>query len=183
MHTNPWKKLKSDPIYDNDWISVTEHRVLNAANKEGIYGEVHFKNLAIAILPLTDHLETYLVGQYRFPLDQYSWEIPMGGGPLDGSPLRSAQRELKEETGLLAQHWNQIAKIHTSNSVCDEAGYIYIAKGLTESSPDPDDTEVLQVKKLPFERVLEMALCGEITDAISLTAIFKTKILLDQGLL
>lgn len=183
MHKNPWKKLETEQIYDNDWITLSEHQVLNAANQEGIYGEVHFKNLAIGILPLTADGYTYLVGQYRFPLDAYSWEIPMGGGPLDCSPLLSAQRELKEETGLLAQDWKQIATIHTSNSVCDEVGYIYIAQGLRQDTPDPDETEVLEVKKLPFEQALEMALKGEITDAISLTAIFKTKIMLERGLL
>jgi hypothetical protein len=96
---NPWRVLNRKEIYDNAWINVTQFDVINPAGGNGIYGKVHFKNWAIGILPLDDALNTYLVGQYRFVLNQYSWEIPEGGGPIGIDALESAKRELREETG------------------------------------------------------------------------------------
>lgn len=180
---NPWKTESSNTIYSNDWIKLTEHKVINASGNKGIYGEVHFKNYAIGIIPLTDDNFTYLVGQYRFPLEEYSWEIPMGGGDLKDNILNSAKRELKEETGIRASNWKEIAKVHTSNSVSDETGYIYIAKELSFGESEPDETEVLTVKKVAFNEAVNMVLENQITDAISVAGILKTKILLDKGLI
>src|SRR5579871_191774 len=105
---NPWQIISEKNIYDNPWINITEFDVINPGGGNGIYGKVHFKNLAIGILPLDENMNTYLVGQYRFPLDQYSWEIPEGGGMIGIDPLISAQRELIEETGLVATQWTEI---------------------------------------------------------------------------
>jgi ADP-ribose pyrophosphatase len=105
---NPWTILSEREVYDNNWISVNEYDVLNPAGGKGIYGKVHFKNTAIGVIPLDDDLNTYLVGQYRFPLNRYSWEIPEGGGPLNSDTLTSAKRELKEETGLVAEAWTKL---------------------------------------------------------------------------
>ena len=116
---NPWQILSSQEIYDNPWISLTEHQVINPNRGRGIYGSVHFKNIATGILALDDSQNTWLVGQYRFPLKQYSWEIPEGGGALDIHPLESAKRELLEETGLRAQSWTELQRIHLSNSVSE----------------------------------------------------------------
>src|SRR6476661_7194004 len=104
--SNPWKILGEKNIYDNKWINVTEYDVINPSGGKGIYGKVHFKNLAIGIVPLDEEFNTYLVGQYRFPLNQYSWEVPEGGGLLGDDPLSAAERELLEETGLKAAYWN-----------------------------------------------------------------------------
>jgi len=180
-YENPWKKLSSKEIYQNPWIKLTEYQVITPGNTEGIYGEVHFKNYGIGIIPLTENLDTYLVGQYRFPLDLYSWEIPMGGGPLGQSILDSAKRELLEETGIKAKNWNNIMTIHTSNSVCNEEGYVFIATDLSFGESSPEITEDLQVKKVSFHSVYDMVMNGEITDAISIAGILKTKALLDTG--
>ena len=179
MH-NPWKKLTEKKIYSNPWIELTEYDVLNPAGNKGIYGQVHFKNYAVGIIPLTENLETYLVGQYRFPLDEYSWEIPMGGGPLSDSIIDSAKRELQEETGLTAKNWKEIIKIHTSNSVCDETGFAFVATDLSVGESNPEETEDLQIKKLPFDDVYKMTLEGEITDCLSVASILKTKTLIDN---
>lgn len=178
---NPWKTLESDLKYDNNWISVTEHQVINPSGGKGIYGEVHFKNLAIGILPLDEDYNTWLVGQYRFPLKAYSWEIPEGGGPLGEAPLESARRELLEETGISARNWKEIQRMHLSNSVSDELSIIYIATDLIQGIAMPEETEQLVVKKLPFNEVYQMVLNNEITDSMSVAAILKAKLLILNG--
>ncbi|MES2456595.1 MAG: NUDIX hydrolase [Bacteroidota bacterium] len=178
---NPWITIESHKIYENNWIGLTEHQVINPSGGKGIYGEVHFKNYAIGILPLDDELNTWLVGQYRFPLKAYSWEIPEGGGPLESDPLESAQRELKEETGLTATEWIEIQRMHLSNSVTNELAITYIAKGLSAGDSEPEDTEQLSIRKLPFEEAYQMVINGQITDSISVGAILRTKILIQEG--
>ena len=177
---NPWTTLEQKEVYDNPWINVNEHKVINPSGGSGIYGVVHFKNRAIGILPLDEEHNTWLVGQYRYPLKAYSWEIPEGGGDLDKDPLDGAKRELLEETGLVAEEWTEIQRMHLSNSVSDEYAFIYVARGLTMTEAAPEETEQLIVKKLPFEEAYEMVMDGRITDSISIAAILKTKILFLQ---
>lgn len=180
---NPWTTTESKLVYENNWIGLTEHQVINPSGGKGIYGEVHFKNYAIGILPLDNELNTWLVGQYRFPLKAYSWEIPEGGGPLSEDPLKSAQRELSEETGLTAGTWTEVQRMHLSNSVSDELAIIFIARDLAEGLSSPEETEQLILKKIPFEEAYQMVMDGKITDSMSVAAILKTKIMLLQGLL
>jgi len=178
---NTWISLQSELKFETPWIKVTKHDVLNPAGKPGIYGVVSFKNIAIGILPLDKDLNTWLVGQWRFPLGQYSWEIPEGGGPHGVDPILSAKRELKEETGLIAKKYTVLGKIHTSNSVCDEYGILYLAQDLQQSDAEPEESEDLQIKKLPFTEAYQMVMDGRITDSLSMVAILKTKVLIDQG--
>ena len=177
MHKNPWTIISSSPIYDNNWINVVEHKVINPAGGDGVYGKVHFKNLAIGVVALDEEGNIYLVGQYRFTLDAYSWEIPEGGSPLGVDPLDSAKRELKEETGIIARDWKKLLDIHLSNSVSDEKGYIYLATGLEFSEAEPEETEELQVQKIALEQAYQMVLDGTITDSLSVAGILRTKIL------
>ncbi len=173
MTDSPWNTLNITSVYENPWIRLEHHEVLNPAGKEGIYGKVHFKNRAMAIIPVDEHGNTWLVGQYRYTLDEYTWEVPMGGGPIGQDLLDSAKRELKEETGLSAGKWTEIMKIHTSNSVTDELGIVYLAEDLTQGEAEVEETEVLQIRKLPFSEVLDMVMSGAITDSISVAGIFK----------
>src|SRR5690606_14582902 len=113
----------------------------------------------------------YLVGQFRYPLGEYSWEIPEGGGLLEHDPLDAAKRELKEETGLVATFWERIGRIHTSNSVTDEEGFIYLARGLSQEQAAPEETEDLQVRRLPLRDAVDMVMNGEITDSLSMCGI------------
>jgi ADP-ribose pyrophosphatase len=177
---NPWTILSSSEKYDNPWITVNEHQILNPKGGEGIYGTVHFKNIAIGIIVLDEDHNTWLVGQYRFPLNAYSWEIPEGGGLLAVDPLESAKRELKEETGLSARKWTIIQKMHLSNSVSDELAIIYLATDLIEGESNPEETEDLRILKLPFEDAYTLLLSGKITDSISVAAILKIKLMLEQ---
>ncbi|WP_423147563.1 NUDIX domain-containing protein [Rubrolithibacter danxiaensis] len=178
---NPWKTLSSEEKYDNNWINVTEYQIINPGGGKGIYGKIHYKNKAIGIVALDENYNIWLVGQYRYVLNQYTWELPEGGGPLGIDPLESAKRELLEETGLTATKWQEIQRMHLSNSVSDEDAYIYLATGLKEGKAEPEETEELQVKKIPFTEAFQMVLSGEITDSISVAAILKVKILLDEN--
>jgi 8-oxo-dGTP pyrophosphatase MutT (NUDIX family) len=177
---NPWKIIKEKKIYNNPWIDVIEYDVINPGGGSGIYGKVHFKNIAIGILPLDENLNTYLVGQYRFALGQYSWEMPEGGGPIDADPLESAKRELKEETGLVAKDWSQLIELHNSNSVTDEYARIYLARKLEQYTPAPEETEQLALKKIHFEEVYKMVEDGIITDAMTVVAVLKVKLMLTE---
>ncbi len=178
---SPWKITKSQTAYENPWIKVTHNEVLNPSGNEGIYGVVHLKNYAIGILPLDKDFNTYLVGQYRFPLNSYSWEIPEGGCPEGTDVLATAKRELKEEVGLIANKWTPLLTMHISNCLTDEIGHVFVAQDLTEGISEPEETEELVIKKLPFTKAYEMVMEGEITDSISVAAILKVKILIDKG--
>jgi len=176
---NPWQITGEKKIYDNAWINLTEYDVINPSGGKGIYGKVHFKNIAIGIVPLDEELNTYLVGQYRFTVDEYSWEIPEGGSSNE-TPLVAAQRELIEETGLKARRWKKINEMYLSNSVSDELAIIFIATGLSQHAAMPEETEQLAVKKLPFDEVYKMVMEGRIKDALTVAAILHTKLLLAE---
>ncbi len=168
---NPWILKNSKQVYDNPWITVIEDKVIRPDGSEGIYGKVHFKNKAIGIIPLDEKMNTWLVGQYRYTLHEYSWEIPMGGVPLGEDTLEGAKRELREETGITASKWTKLFKIHTSNSVTDEYGYVFLAEGLSQGDHDRDVTEVLQIRELSLKEAVDMALSGAITDALSIAGL------------
>jgi ADP-ribose pyrophosphatase len=181
QHLNTWKTLSSELVYESPWIAVNKHQTINPAGNPAVYSVVNFKNLAIGILPLSEDGYTWLVGQWRYPLNAYSWEIPEGGGPLGEKPLATAIRELKEETGIVAKHFEEIMQMHLSNSVSDEHAFIFLAADLTFEEAEPEESEDLKIKKIHINEVFDMVLKGEITDSISVAAIFKVKYLIDQG--
>jgi 8-oxo-dGTP pyrophosphatase MutT (NUDIX family) len=176
---NPWQTINSTPIYSNPWISVREDKVINPTGGDGIYGVVSFKNKAIGIVPVDKEGYTWLVGQYRYALNEYSWEIPMGGGSFDTELIDSAIRELKEETGIIAQKWTNIMRIHTSNSVTDEEGFVFLAEELTFGETEFEDTEKLHIKKIKLEEAIQMVMEQKITDAISICGLLKVARLFD----
>jgi len=172
--TNQWTTLSSREIYENPWIKLEEDQVINPAGGKGIYGRIHFKNMAIGIIPLDDNNNTWLVGQHRYVLNEWSWEIPEGGGPHNKSALESAQRELLEETGLKASRWTELLKAHLSNSVSDEVAYVFLAQGLEEGAHEREATEAdMKVWKLPFQVALDLVLQGKITDSLTVMGILK----------
>jgi 8-oxo-dGTP pyrophosphatase MutT (NUDIX family) len=180
-YQNPWKILDQREIYENPWIRLTEFRVLNPSGGKGIYGKVHFKNRAVGVLPLDAEWNIYLVGQYRFVLDAYSWEIPEGGGAMEEDVLDAAKRELMEETGLQAREWTKLLTLHLSNSVCDELAVVYLARELEQYNATPEETESLTLRKVPFSEAVSMIESGAITDAISVAAIQRVQLLRLEG--
>lgn len=179
---NPYQVLTSQPIYSNAWIEVVEHKILTPRKTTGIYGVVSFKHRAVGVIPYEKgHL--WLVGQYRFPLKQYSWEIPEGGSPAGEDLIETAKRELKEEAGIEAQSFELITRIHLSNSVSDEYGEIFLARGLTLGPSNPEDTEILRVKRVSLEEAYRLVLSGEITDSLSVAGIFRLMLMRYEGTL
>lgn len=179
--TNPWRVKTKQVVYENPWIKVSHEEVITPAGTDGIYGTVHFKNYAIGIIPLDEDNNTWLIGQYRYALNEYSWEIVEGGGKVEEDPLAAAKRELQEEAGLAAEEWTKIAVFNTSNSVTDEVAIIYVARKLSQVPQQPDDTELLQVKKIPFAEVIEMVMNNTIKDSLTIIGVLKLQLLLKQG--
>ena len=169
---NPWRTISSREVYENPWIRVREDEVLRPDGEPGVYGVVHFKNVAVGVLAVEGD-ELYLVGQYRYTLERYSWEIPEGGCPEGEDPLDAARRELEEETGLRARRWEKLGEAHLSNSATDEYAVWYLATGLTQGEQRPEGTERIRVRRVRFAEALRMALAGEITDALSLLAVMQ----------
>ena len=167
---NPWRTLGSRRVYENPWISVREDSVIRPDGQPGIYGVVHYKNTAVGVLPVEDD-HVYLVGQYRYPLERYSWEIPEGGCPEGEEPLEAARRELREETGLEAWSWSRLGEAFLSNSVADEYAVWYLARDLVAGAPQNEGMEDIGVRRVPLREAVDMALDGRITDALSILAL------------
>lgn len=165
--------MNSRKVYDNPWIRIDEDQVINPSGKQGIYGRVQMKNLAVGIIPIDSEGNTWLVGQYRYMLNAYSWEIPMGGCPEGESTMDAAKRELREETGLIAGKLREIQTIHTSNSVTNEKGIVFIAQDLTQGDHEHEETEDITVVKLSLSDAISMALNNQITDSISVAGLLK----------
>ena len=177
MATNPWKTLATKPVYDNPWISVREDQVITPTGTPGIYGVVHMKSRATGIVPIDADGRTVLVGQYRYTLDSYSWEIPEGGVPAGEATLAGAQRELVEETGLVAASWLELANHSLSNSVTDELCTCFLAWDLEQQAAAPDETEDLALRWLPLGEAIDMALDGRIHDVVSVVALLTAEAL------
>jgi 8-oxo-dGTP pyrophosphatase MutT (NUDIX family) len=167
----PWTRRSRRVAYENAWITIWHDEVIRPDGEAGIYGVVHFANLAVGVLALDESGRVLLVGQHRYALDQYSWEIPEGGVPATESALDGARRELREETGIEAGDWVEMSRSHLSNSVSDEEAVIFLATGLTHGEASPDGTESLAIHWLPFAEVLAMTLDGRITDALTMLAV------------
>jgi 8-oxo-dGTP pyrophosphatase MutT (NUDIX family) len=180
--SNPWTTLGTRPIYENPWIAVREDQVLRPDGQPGIYGVVHFKNRAIGILPIDDDGRVWMVGQYRYTLGCYSWEIPEGGCPEGEEPEEAARRELREETGLEAGRLELISRSHLSNSVSDELGIIYRATELVEGPNEPEGTERIDVRRMEWEHVWGMLTRGEITDSMTVIALLHEAVRRGQAL-
>lgn len=170
--SNPWKTLSARVVYDNPWIRVREDQVLRPDGLPGIYGVVHYKNRAVGVLPVDQDGSIWLVGQHRYPLDAYSWEIPEGGCPDGESIEETARRELLEETGLTASRLERLGGVtHLSNSVSDEAGYLFRASDLIEGASQPEGTERIHVRRFSWDEAWSMLQAGEITDSLSVIAL------------
>jgi len=173
-HGKPWGVSSSQVAYDNPWITLTEYQAIAPTGRPALYGKVGFKNQAIGVVPLHDDGTVTLVGQNRFSLSNYSWELPEGGAPHGEDPLDGAKRELAEEVGLVAADWRLILRMELSNSVTDEIAYGFLAMGLTPTETAPDETEDLAVARVPFREALDAATAGHMPDAITVALLLRT---------
>ena len=172
----PWQKNSSKQAYENPWIEVFHEAVTSPGGSEGIYGRVHFKGQAVGIVPVDEEANTFLVKQYRYTLEENSWEIPMGGCARTEPTEAAAYRELEEETGLIAHQLIKLGDYHTSNSITDEKGCAYLALGLQKGMQQLEKTEAdLEVLKLPLTEALDWIDQGKITDCISVAALLQAE--------
>ncbi len=170
---NPWVTKQSTTRFENPWLRIVENEVIHPNGDPGQYTVVHFKNRAVAIIPIDAFDHTWLVGQYRYPHDTYEWEIPEGGCKADEDPLDCARRELAEETGLAADDLELILEMQLSNSVTDEVSHTYVARNLIQGAASPEPSEQLALRRLPVDEAIAMAVSGEIRDALSVASLLK----------
>ncbi len=167
----PWRRRSRRVAYENPWIDVWQDEVDRPDGSAGIYGMVHFHGRAVGVVAIGDDGRLLLVGQHRYALDEYSWEIPEGGVEPSESLEAGARRELREETGHTAARWRQVARVTLSNSVTDERGALFLAEDLTAGTPEPDPSEVLEVRWATLDEVLAEIAAGEIHDVLTIAGV------------
>ncbi len=168
---DPWIRRSRATAYENPWIEVWHDEVVRPDGSDGIYGVVHFRTRAVGAVVLDDADRVLLVGQYRYTLGRYSWEIPEGGSPWGEDPLDGVKRELAEETGYRASGWRELIRFTLSNSVTDEEGMMFVATGLTPGDAEPDPSEELAVRWVGLDEALAMVDGGEIHDVMTQVAL------------
>ena len=177
IESGPWLRRTRRTAYENPWLTIWHDEVTRPDGSPGIYGVVHFANVAAGVVAIDDQDRVVLVGQHRYTLDAYSWEIPEGGVPDGEDPLEGSKRELREETGLEASEWQELARVELSNSVTDEVAFLYLATGLTHGPASPEPSEALEVRWVPFDDALAMTFDGRLVDAMSVLAIQRVALL------
>lgn len=170
---DPWVRLAHRRAYDGPYLAVDEYDVLTPGGRPGYYGVVRFKRVGVGVLPIDDEGHVYLVGQWRFAIDAYSWEMPEGGADPGEDFAATARRELEEEAGLRAAEITEALRMRMSNSVTDEDCVVFIATGLTPGAHAPDETEVFRHARVPFAEALAAALDGRIVDALTIAALLR----------
>ncbi len=176
MHTkNPWTTKSSRMVYETPWLRVIEDRVVRPDGADGIYSYIETR-FAVGVVALTPANEVYLVGQYRYPTREYSWEIVEGGTEPGEAPLTCIQRELQEEAGLCAAKWTPLGgEIHFSNCISAERGFLFLAEGLEETEASPEGTEVLEVRRVALDDAVAMVHRGEIKDVFSIIGLLRAQ--------
>jgi 8-oxo-dGTP pyrophosphatase MutT (NUDIX family) len=169
--SNPWRRVSRRVAYDNPWIEILHDDVIRPDGEPGIYGVVHFKHLAIGVVPMDAQDRVLLVGQFRYTMDRYSWEVPEGGGDFDEDPEAAARRELVEETGYRGGVWRELCRAELSNSVSDEVTIMFVATDLEAGEASPEGTEQIEMRWVPFHEAMAMIRAGDIRDAMTILAL------------
>ena len=169
--TNPWRRVSRRVAYDNPWIEILHDDVIRPDGEPGIYGVVHFKHLAIGVVPMDAEDRVLLVGQFRYTMDHYSWEVPEGGGDFGEDPEAAARRELVEETGYRGGTWRELCRAELSNSVSDEITIMFVATDLEAGPASPEGTEQIEMRWVSFHEAMAMIREGDIRDAMTILAL------------
>lgn len=176
-----WQVLNERPVFENDWIRLTQHDVVKPGGVERLYTRLHWKRKAVGVVALDRDGSTWIVGQHRFPFRAWSWEVPEGGSDPGEDPLETAKRELKEEVGVTAGHWREVLRLQLSNALNDEVAFGYLATDVREGAAEPEESELLEVRRLPFRELARMVLAGDIQDAITVALVLKLQALARAG--
>lgn len=180
---DPWIVKGVSRAFENAWFVVDSHAVIHPHGAEGVYSVVRPRRVAVGVLPIDDEGYVHLVGQWRFPLKRYSWEMPEGGADPGEEPRACAVRELKEEAGLVAGALRPILEMDMSNSFTDEIAMVFLATGLEAGEAQPDPTEVLKRRRAPFLEVLDKVASGYIRDSLTVAAVLRAHHMAVTGLL
>lgn len=168
---NPWQTQSSRIVYRNSWIRVREDQVTRPDGEPGIYGVVEIRP-SVGIVAINQDDEIALVGQWRYSVSRYSWEIPRGGSHAgETDMLAVAKRELAEEAGITAEHWRVLGPVDVCNGVADDVQTLFCATGLHACETRLDPEEDIAVMWHPFEEAVRMAMDGRITEVCSVAAI------------
>jgi len=170
---SPWRNDSEETLFENPWLRLTRHDATAPTGLAADYVVMRPKNVATGVLPIHDDGTVTLVGQQRFALANYSWEMPEGGAPMGEDPFDGVRRELAEEAGLAAEHWRPALTMELSNSVTDEIAMTWLAWGLSPVPVAPDPTEVIAVVRVPFVDLLDEIGRGTVRDAMTVATAYK----------
>jgi ADP-ribose pyrophosphatase len=171
--SDPWIVKSMTRAFENDWFCVDAHDVLRPDGKSGHYGVIRIRRLAVGVLPIEADGRVHLVGQWRFPLGRYSWEMPEGGAQPGEDAQLCAERELSEETGLSAGSLVKVLEMDLSNSLTDERAVIFLATDLRHGQAQPEATEVLRRRHAHFMDIVARVADGRIRDALTVAAVLR----------
>ncbi len=177
----PWRSAGERVIFENPWMRLTRHPAVAPTGLEADYVVMRPRNLSVGVLPVHDDGTVTLVGQQRFALMNWSWEMPEGGAPFDEDPIEGARRELAEEAGLEARRWREALKAEMTNSITDERAMAWIAWDLSPAPSEPDPTEVIRVARVPFGDLLREIARGSIRDMFTVATTLRAYHMAREG--
>lgn len=176
-----WRDAGSSVMFENPWMRLTRHEATAPTGLQADYVVMRPQNMSVGVLPIHEDGTITLVGQQRFALMNWSWEMPEGGAPFNEDPLEGAKRELAEEAGLEAVVWHPALKVEMTNSITDERAMAWLAWGLTPVPIAPDPTEIIRVARVPFGDLLRNVGNGAVRDMFTVATVLRAYHMAREG--